>query len=323
MDRWDDLVAAVQSVLAGDHACEQIIVVIDHNDALLTRAQQHLPEAGSTVQVVANEHRQGLSGARNTAVALATEEVVAFLDDDATAAPSWLSRLLVHYEDPSVIGAGGSAVPVWPEAVTGSRPALLPAASPESRGEFDWVVGCTYQGQPESASRVRNLMGCNMSFRRSVFDSIGGFSEDLGRVGKTPLGGEETEFCIRARRARPGAAIVFEPAAVVRHRVSADRVRWRYLLSRCYSEGLSKALVAGMVGQEAALESERSYVTHVLTRGVLREAYKAVRGQRAGATGAAAICAGLAVTTAGYLRGALSRARSGRALTQKAPVVAG
>lgn len=307
LDRWEDLVAAVESVAAGDHAAEQIVVVIDHNDALLERARSHFKTAHPEVSLVANAHRQGLSGARNTATELATGEVVAFLDDDAVAAPSWLSRLLMHYQDPSVVGAGGSAVPSWPGTGGGSRPAMLPTGSATGRGEFDWVVGCTYQGQPESATPVRNLMGCNMSFRRSVFESVGGFSEDLGRVGRTPLGGEETEFCIRARRHQPEAVIIFEPSAVVRHRVSEDRVRWRYLISRCYSEGLSKAVIATMVGQGAALESERSYVTHVLTRALLREIRKAARGRRSGLTGAAAILVGLAATTGGYVRGSVSR----------------
>ena len=44
-------------------------------------------------------------------------------------------------------------------------------------------------------------MGCNMSFRREVFERIGGFAEEIGRIGKNPLGCEETELCIRARQA--------------------------------------------------------------------------------------------------------------------------
>jgi GT2 family glycosyltransferase len=149
-------------------------------------------------------------------------------------------------------------------------------------------------------------MGCNMSFRRSLVESIGGFSEDLGRIGKTPLGGEETEFCIRARQRDPGALIIFEPLARVHHRVSSDRTRWKYVISRCYSEGLSKAVVARLVGRDAALESERRYVSQVLWRAFLRELAKAGRGQRAGAAGAAAIVVGLGVTTAGYIRGSVS-----------------
>jgi hypothetical protein len=86
-------------------------------------------------------------------------------------------------------------------------------------------------------------------------------------------------------------------------------VRWKYLISRCYSEGLSKAMIAKMVGADAALESERRYVTHVLGRAFVREAWRAARGQKAGLVGAAAIFVGLGTTTAGYLRGAVNRSR--------------
>ncbi len=308
MDRWSDLSEAVHSVTAGDHVPEEVLVVIDHNTDLLARAQT-LSQSDPAVTVIANTHRRGLSGARNTALELAIGDVVAFLDDDAAAAPSWLATLLHHYEDPEVIGVGGTASPAWPDALDGVRPAIYPKSPAISRGDLDWVVGCTYHGQPEAPARVRNLMGCNMSFRRAVFQSVGGFSEDLGRVGKTPLGGEETEFCIRARRHNPVGTIVFEPGAEVRHRVSPDRARWKYLISRCYSEGLSKAMIAKMVGADAALESERRYVTHVLSGAIVREVCRAARGQKAGFVGAAAIFVGLGTTTVGYVRGAVNRSR--------------
>ena len=308
MARWEDLHEAVDSVASGTHTPEQVVVVIDHNEVLLSRARHHFADgrSGLNIRVEPDGHGRGLSGARNTAVEIATEEVVAFLDDDATGEPDWLERLLAHYEDPRVLGSGGSAIPVWPTDTGSIRPATLPAATPNARGELDWIVGCTYNGQPESPVAVRNLMGCNMSFRRSVVESVGGFSEDLGRIGKTPLGGEETEFCIRVRQRDPDALIIFEPRAMVHHRVSPDRARWKYLISRCYSEGLSKAVVARLVGRDAALESERRYVTHVLGRAFLRELGRAAGGQRAGATGAAAILIGLVITTAGYIRGSAS-----------------
>lgn len=299
--RWDDIVAAVGSVLAQDVAAAEVLVVVDHNPALLARARQAF---GGPVRVLPNAHRQGLSGARNTAVAVATGEVVVFLDDDAAARPGWLRALLAPYADPDVIAVGGVAHPRFPAG----RPALLPSGgrTPDATGELDWIVGCTYTGQPTERAEVRNLMGCNMSVRRGVFARVGGFAEDLGRIGRNPLGCEETEFCIRARQVLGRAArIVFEPAAQVDHRVGPDRVRWSYLRRRSWSEGLSKAAVARLVGSDDALSTERSYVARVLPRAVLRE----LRAGRPAS--AAAVVAALAATTAGYLRGGLPGATSG------------
>ncbi len=70
---------------------------------------------------------------------------------------------------------------------------------------------------------------------------VGGFKDGIGRVGRTPLGCEETELSIRARAAT-GGRIVQMPDAKVEHRVSADRTRWLYFRRRCWAEGLSKAV---------------------------------------------------------------------------------
>jgi GT2 family glycosyltransferase len=287
--RWDDIVAAVESVRAQDVRADEVLLVVDHDPGLLQRARATL---GDDVRVLPNAYRQGLSGARNTAVAAAGGDVVVFLDDDAAARPGWLRALLAPYADPEVVAVGGVAHPRFP----GARPSMLP-------GELDWVVGCTYTGQPTEQAEVRNLMGCNMSLRREAFARAGGFAEHLGRIGRNPLGCEETELCIRVRRTyrRAGreARIVFEPAAEVDHRVRAERVRWSYLRRRSWSEGLSKAAVSRLVGSDDALSTERAYVARVLPRAVARELRAGRPAQ------AAAVVVALAWTTAGYVRGKL------------------
>lgn len=325
VDRWAELSAALRAAAA--QGPDQLLLVVDHNDQLYRRAETELtgPIAGLTV--LANVHRRGLSGARNTAIAAATAEVVVFLDDDATPTAGWLDALRRPYQDPQVIAVGGAARPIWP---TGQqRPVTLPSAArpngPPAWGELDWVVGCSYAGLPTTEQGVRNLMGCNMSFRREVFTTVGGFSEELGRVGRTPLGCEETELCIRAVRSgrvdRPARRIVFVPDAQVEHHVSVDRLTWSYLLRRGWAEGISKAAVATLVGASDATTTERRYVARVLPQGVLRELGAVRTGGAAAALGALAIALVLAATTAGFLRGRLAllgqrrRGRDGGAVT--------
>ena len=177
--------------------------------------------------------------------------------------------------------------------------------------EFDWVVGCSYVGQPTQLARVRNPIGCNMSLRRSVVDVVGGFRSEVGRIGSTPVGGEETELCIRIRANRNSDQILFDPEMRVRHHVSPDRATLRYFMRRCHHEGMSKAIVAELANGSTALSSERAYVRHVLPRAVLREGSSMSSD---GLARAAVILLGLAVTTAGYARGRVSRRlRRGRA----------
>jgi hypothetical protein len=168
------------------------------------------------------------------------------------------------------------------------------------------VIGCSYRGLPETVAEIRNPIGANMAFRRTAFERAGGFRDGIGRVGARPVGCEETELAIRVRQGSPGARILQVPEARVRHLVPPERTSWRYFRARCWSEGLSKALVATEVGRQDALASERGYTLRTLPWGVVQGLADALRGRLAGAGRAAAIVAGLAVTTAGYLRGRLA-----------------
>src|SRR5690348_204218 len=91
-ERWQHLVNAVQSLREQTFHVREIIVVVDGNPALLERIQRELPD----VVVSANLERPGSSGAHNTGINLAQSTLVALLDDDATAEPDWLERLIDH-----------------------------------------------------------------------------------------------------------------------------------------------------------------------------------------------------------------------------------
>jgi cellulose synthase/poly-beta-1,6-N-acetylglucosamine synthase-like glycosyltransferase len=281
---------SLRAVLGQSRPPEELVLVVDHNHELERRMREAYPDA----TVVANDGAQGLSQARNTGVRNSSGDIVVFLDDDACPEHDWLAELLPGYDDPAVMGAGGLVLPRW-EA---ERPAWQPA-------EFDWVVGCSYRGLPESVAPVRNPIGANMSFRRSVLERTGDFVEGIGRVGKRPLGCEETELSIRARETHRDGVILHVPSARVRHAVPAQRADWGYFVSRCFAEGISKAKVARRRGSDTALASERTYVTRTLPRGVALGLRQALRGDIGGLGRASAIVIGLGLAVAGYARGRL------------------
>lgn len=286
LDRWADLVRAVESLLGQAEPVGEVLLVVDHNDALLEAARRQWP----ALAVAPSTGAQGLSGARDTGAALATGAVVAYLDDDAAAAPDWSRHLAAAY-GADVLGVGGHITPRWPG---GARPTWWPPA-------FDWVVGCSYDGLPAQRARVRNVIGANMSVRRDVLLRVGGFDGRVGRVGTAATGCEETEMYIRAAAATPGSGVVYEPAAKVEHTVAPARATWRYFLRRCVGEGRSKAVVAGLAGADSALSSERTYTTKVLPRAFATGLLS--RDPRRGL----AVVLGLAWTTSGYLTTRLRR----------------
>jgi len=294
--RWIQICAAVNSVRAQSMPGVEIILVVDHNPRLYQRLSAALPEA----TVVENREAPGLSGARNTGVAIARGDLVAFLDDDAAAEPDWLKFICDSYADPAVMGAGGLILPRWET----SLPRWFPP-------EFYWVVGCSYLGMPGPHVPVRNLLGANMSFRREAFEIAGGFLTGVGRnSGKRPLGCEETEFCIRLGRRSPDSVLLIEDRAVVSHLVPESRCRFSYFTSRCYAEGLSKALVTTIAGRVRGLSSERHYATRTLPKGMARGVADLFRGDLWALARSAAIAVGLAAATAGYIVGSV-RHRAG------------
>jgi GT2 family glycosyltransferase len=292
--RWRDLQDACDSVRRQLRPGDELVVVVDHNDALFRR----VVEALDGVRVLPNDGSRGLSCARNTGVAASTGDIVAFLDDDAAARPGWLTGLRGVFEERSVVVAGTSVAPRWEG---GAAPAWFPA-------EFGWVVGCSYRGQPDRRAQVRNPIGASMAVRRSVFAAVGGFSEVVGRVGALPVGCEETEFCIRTAKSEPGTRVVLEPDAYVDHFVPSARQTVGYFVRRCYHEGRSKRAVARLSSHQAALETERRYVRSVLPSGVLRGFADGFRQPRA-LLRSGAILLGLSATVAGFVAGSLRGAR--------------
>ncbi|MHB8760997.1 MAG: glycosyltransferase [Coriobacteriia bacterium] len=296
-DRWHQLMAAVRSVHAQTCRPEQIIVVIDHHPWLFEMARTRLAREDrvhSTVIESTGPH--GLSGARNTGLEAARGDVIAFLDDDAVADPTWLEHLLAAYEDADVVAVGGRIVPAWESR----RPDWFPA-------EFYWVIGCTYRGMPEQRSPVRNVIGANMSFRTAALRAAGGFCSELGRTASRPLGDEETEACIAVSLRSPGSVVLYEPAAMVVHAVPDSRLTFEYFVKRCHGEGLSKARLASRVGTRHGLSAERRHMLRTLPAGVARSLGTVLRGDISGLLQAGAIVGGLGATVGGYVQGRLMR----------------
>jgi glycosyltransferase involved in cell wall biosynthesis len=123
--RRENLVAAVASVFRQTHAPIEVIVVVNGGGALLEQVTAWLPDGVA----ITKSETPGLSAARNVGVATARGDVIAFLDDDAIAAPDWLEQLVLGYGDDDVMGVGGWVEPHW---IGGGRPEYS-ARSPHSR----------------------------------------------------------------------------------------------------------------------------------------------------------------------------------------------
>ncbi|MCB9159873.1 MAG: glycosyltransferase family 2 protein [Caldilineaceae bacterium] len=158
---------------------------------------------------------QGVSHARNRAVAEACGDIVCFLDDDSPPAADWLDALLQPFDDPAVGCAGGPSIPDYQGA---DVPAWL-------RGDLQGLLsgyGLPY-AVPTPVRRWEELpLSCNMAIRRELFAELGSFRTDLDRRGDQVLAAGDTEMADRIAKA--GWLVIYVPGARVHHLVPPQRL---------------------------------------------------------------------------------------------------
>src|SRR5262245_32851454 len=172
----------------------------------------------------------GLSRARNAGLEAAASPIVAFVDDDAEPAPTWARTIARPFAEARVACVGGTCRPVF----DARRPRWL-------SGRLLQFAGITRFGGTarESRSSAEYPFGANMAFRRADLLAVGGFPENLGRVGTTLLSGEEYEVIERLRTR--GSVVWLEPGAIVDHHVAPERCRSSYYWRRLWWQGVSRA----------------------------------------------------------------------------------
>jgi glucosyl-dolichyl phosphate glucuronosyltransferase len=283
LDRWQRLCAAIDSVRAQTVLPHEVVLCIDHNRELARRCRERWSSDREPpiVRVVENQHPGRLGSARNTAVELATGDIVAFLDDDARAAPGWLGNLLASYAaDARTMAIGGACHPHFEIP----RPGWLPF-------EFDWVFGCSYRGLPTRRSKTRRLIGANMSVRRRAILAVGAFHSDNH---------DDMDLSHRIAHSYGDEAVVFDPAVAVTHFVSRERLTWAYFWRRCFHVNQGKVLAFRDMADAGSLMAEAIFAAKTIALGV--PTYL-VTGTRHGLLQALAALAGITLAAAGHLTG--------------------
>ncbi|GFO64822.1 glycosyltransferase [Geomonas paludis] len=227
---------SVADLQAQDFPASQYeILVVDNNSSDDTRTVTGALAASSKVAVrYLFEARQGLSFARNTGIRNAAGDVVVFTDDDIAAPANYLNEIDRVFTDPTVAAAGGPIRPIWPgpvpEWLTADWHGFLTINDFAAAAETGFFQGpCEYP------------WGANIAFRRGIFDRIGTFPTDLGRVGNCLMSNEEVGLCRKIQAA--GLKIAFAADAVILHKIPAERLTRQWYYHRTYWQGRSNAVM--------------------------------------------------------------------------------
>jgi GT2 family glycosyltransferase len=221
-DRWDwvdRLLGSLEAVRDGEHFEVLVIDNASSHDKISDVC------AARGVRCV-RELRVGLDFARNRAIAEATGEIVAFLDDDVVVDRNWIWAMRRAWaENPD---AGCVTGLVLPMALDTEAQVLFELRGGFRRGFRPQRYGAVrHKERHYPAGSGRFGAGANMSLRRDLVRALGGFDEALDTGRPLPGGGDLDIFY---RVLRSGATLVYEPQAAVRH----EHRREMAVLSRQY-----------------------------------------------------------------------------------------
>ena len=259
-NRAESLLRTLNSVIQqdADPATWECLVVnnasTDNTKKLFDELAQKHPDFNLRM---VDEEQQGLSFARNKGIAESKGRYVAFIDDDETVAPTFVSGYMSLFNAGYAFVAMGAVIPVYESG----RPKWMSTytekmiANPIDLGDTAFTI-----------SHKIVPAGGNMAFNRELFNIYGSFDTDLGRIGKELRGGEETELFRRIRSL--GERVFYAPKAIVYHHIGADKLTEEYVDKLSYGVGCSKRIQAEKEGTLNELyddESRKRLYTFILS----------------------------------------------------------
>jgi GT2 family glycosyltransferase len=297
--RPDYVHRCLEHLAAQIEPADEIVVVDASNDSLTAEVVSGFAE----VEYLLNPAGAfNMTTSRNVGLRISTGDIIAFLDDDAFAEPSYVQQVKRAYDDPTVALACSRTL----NGQAGEA-SHAPGGVGTMTHEGELIGNFAFDAGPGQILDIDHGVGATMSFRRSTLDSLGGFREDYSGVSGVR---EDSDVFLRAKRL--GHRAVFINDAVALHVGAPQAKGQRFDLRYEYWSARNHALLLinnfGL-GDPRIYRSQRRQMTWILTDRKRSWAKRAVRA---------------AVSVAGFLRGigiGLVRQR-GRALPAQMTVSA-
>jgi GT2 family glycosyltransferase len=194
----------LEHLLAQDYANYEVIVVDDGSEDETAQIAEGLAD-GVKLTVLRSPANRGCPHARNLGMRHAKGEIVAFVDADGFAAPSWLREVVGAFADDPLIGGVASTVflAASPQVINGAGGIVN-----RQGWAADLSMNEPYE-RAEIASEALYPMGCGMAVRRSATEAVGPFDDQMLNYY------DDVDYGIRLWRA--GYRVVVAPDAWIDH----------------------------------------------------------------------------------------------------------
>lgn len=300
--RLRDLLDLLTSLSTQSYSPIEIVFVGEGDLQLCEAVANFARERGmQRVTVLFNDEESGVSAARNLGIKHAKGDIIAFTDDDAVPHRDWVEEMIKAYvDDSSIVGVTGRVEPVWEDLSMSWFPK-----------ELYWIVGCTGWIDGDAHTRTALIAPtANVSYRREALVLAGCFSRLLGphrcdvQQGLRWAEGipEDTDLFLRLKRCT-GGQVVYNPRAVVDHKVRRWRVGTRWIVSRSLGVGWSRCMLQRLYRHEdgTPVQVQQDLLRRILTGllpQILRDLFRdpATASRQLVATVVALLC-----VAAGYL----------------------
>jgi GT2 family glycosyltransferase len=237
------LARCLDQLLAQDHPNYEIVVVDDGSDDNTVAIAESARLTGE-LTIVRSPRNRGCPHARNLGLGHAKGEIVAFIDADGFAAPSWLRHVVSAFDaDPTV---GGVASTVFFDA----NPLVINGAGGIVNRQgwaADLSMNESYE-QAEIVSEALYPMGCGMALRRSAIERVGPFDDRMLNYY------DDVDYGVRLWRA--GYRVIIAPDAWIDHGFGqgGDSEQKQLLCERHRMRVILKHASAGLLTRWAAHE---------------------------------------------------------------------
>jgi len=244
----------------------EVTIIVNSNKGYFNKLLDTVKRKADTsyeINMVFNTVDKGIAHSRNIVLKHAKTPYIAYTDDDVIPHPCWLEELLWAIKlSQKVAAVTGPVLPRW-EAGTKNYSLWFPK-------ELYWTIGCT-PWNIEKLTIVRNGFTSNLTVDRKILFKIGGFNENFGYNPRSRMTGEDPELGIKLVRA--GYITLWNPNAIVFHRISKERLNTRDIITRSFLEGKMKAHLSKLYGKNV-LKLEANHLQSTLKSFVKKRSLK-------------------------------------------------